>query len=369
LLRGGLDWEILLGQARTHGTLPLLHEHLQRQGWEAVPAPTREALREEFRHNTARNLWRTGELLRLLERLRARGIPALPFKGPTLAAYAYGSVALRQFNDLDLLLRPRDVAGAQEVLLAEGYTPGLEFSAARQAEYLRVIGQVPFARREDGSLVELHARLMPRHFHFPLGLEELWGRAETLTLLGRAVPVLSAEDLLLVLSAHGAKHVFASLGWVSDLAALLHNRPPDLGQALGRARRLRCERLVLLGLRLGYDLLQAPPQKALPVRLRADPVAGALASQVWRGFRSGSRPGELRGALFHLRLWENFADGFGFVLSTMLQPIIADWVFFPLPAALSFLYYFLRPLRLAGKYGARLLNGCWRLLRRLSERG
>jgi hypothetical protein len=357
LAHDGLDWDFVLRQARAHGSWPLLHWHFQHQGWELVPAGPRDVLRDEFRQNAALNLLRTGELLRLLASFRARGIAALPFKGPTLAVYAYGSLTLRQFIDLDLLLRPADLIVGQEVLLAEDYTPALALPPARQADYLHSIGQAPFYRRRDASLVELHARVTPRHFHFPLGVEELWERAESLPLQGEAVPVLSAEDLLLVLSVHGAKHLFACLGWISDLAALLLNHPElDLALALDRARKARCERLLLLGLRLGYDLLQASPPEVVDRGLRADPVASALAVRVWRGLTRSTPLSGLEGTLFHLRVREHFKDGLAYGLSLALQPTVADWEVGALPPAASFLYYCLRPVRLAVKYGMRLLG-------------
>jgi hypothetical protein len=359
LLNIGLDWDLVLQQARAHGTLPLLHWHLKRQGWEAVPAAQRDSLRDEFRQNAALNLVRTSELLSLLRKFRARGISVLPFKGPTLAVYAYGSLSLRQFNDLDLLLRPEDLTAGRDLLLADGYTSGLDLPAARQSDYLRAMGQMPFYRRRDGSLVELHSRVMPRGFFFPLGLEELWGRGELLSLQGEAVLVLSAEDLLLVLSAHGAKHLFACLGWVSDLAAVILSRSTlDVERALGRARELRSERVLLVGLRLGYRLLHNSPPEIVERRMRADPVSCALAHQVGRGLTHGPPLSEPQGAVFQIRVREHFKDGLVYSLSLALQPIVADWKFLSLPTAASLLYFFLRPLRLAFKYGVRLLGRC-----------
>jgi hypothetical protein len=339
--------------------LPLLHWHLQRQGWDAVPAAHRDSLRDEFRRNAALNLVRTGELLRLLRRFRARGIPVLPFKGPTLAVYAYGSLSLRQFNDLDLLLRPEDLAAGRNLLLAEGYTSGLDLPAARQSDYLRAMGQMPFYRQRDGSLVELHSRVMPSGFFFPPGLKEFWSRSELLSLQGESVRVLSAEDLLLVLSGHGAKHLFGYLGWVSDLAAMILSRPTlDVEHALDRARELRCERVLLLGLRLGYGLLNGSPPEIVKKRMRADPVSRALAVQVWCGLTHGPPLSEPQGAVFQIRVREHFKDGLVYSLSLALQPIVADWKFLSLPPAASLLYFFLRPLRLAFKYGVRLLGRC-----------
>jgi hypothetical protein len=362
LVHGGLSWDLVLGQARAHGTLPLLHWHLQRREWATVPPAAQESLRDELCQNAALNLLRTRELLHLLAQLRVRGIAALPFKGPTLAAYAYGSLALRQFIDLDLLLRPEDLAAGWEVLVAEGYTPAVDLPAARQRDYLWMLGQAPFYRQRDAGLVELHSRVMPRSFHFPLGLEDLWGRAELLRLQGETVRVLAADDLLLVLCAHAAKHRFECLGWISDLAALLLKRPAlDLAWALEQARQLRSERLLLLGLHLGYDLLQAAPPEAVDRQLRADPVARALAAGVWRGLTGGSSPGAFRGALFHVRVREHLRDGLVYSLSLALQPTVADWEMAALPRAATFLYYGLRPLRLAWKHGRLLFAGLGRL--------
>ncbi len=362
LLRRGLDWGLVLGRAEAHSTLPLLHACLQRRGWEGVPGPARAQLGEAFRRNAALNLLRAGELVRLLGRFRARGIAALPFKGPTLAVGAYGSLSLRAFNDLDLLLRPDDMPAGQDVLRAQGYRPHLELPEARRNDYLRALGQAPFFREGDASLVELHTRVTPRFFHFPLGPEELWGRAESLTLLGAAVPVLAAEDLLLVLAVHGAKHLFACLGWVSDLAALLLARPTlDLAAAFARARQLRAERLLLVGLCLGHDLLREAPPALVGRKLRADPVARGLARQVWRGLTRDSSHDGFQEALFHLRVREHFPDGLAYGLSLALQPIVADWKLLALPRAASFLYYGLRPVRLAVKYGKRVLGRHGRL--------
>jgi hypothetical protein len=356
LLRGSLDWDLLLRAAQTHGVMPLLHWHLQRQAWAAVPTGPRDALQGEFRRNAVLNLARTGELLRLLRLFRDRGISVLAFKGPTLAAYAYSDLSLRCFSDLDLLLRPAQLVVGEEALLAAGYAMALELPSARQADYLRSIGQLPFCRARDGSLVELHSRLTPQHFHFPLRLEDLWSRVQRVDLLGEEIAALSAEDLLLVLAAHAAKHLFTRLGWVSDLAAVLLRCPTlDLGRVFHRARQLRCQRLLLVSLRLAYNLLQECPPDVVVRNLRADATAGCLAAQVWRRFAGGRPPGTVEGGLFHLLVREDFKDGLAYGMSLALQPTTADWDCLALHQAASPLFFFLRPLRLAFKYGTRLL--------------
>ena len=80
---------------------------------------------------------------------------------------------------------------------------------------------------------------------------------------------------------------------------------------------------------------------------------------MWRGLTRGAPAGEFQGALFHLRVREHFQDGLAYGLSLILQPTVADWQFVTVPPGASFLYYALRPVRLAAKYGRRLLAPSW----------
>jgi hypothetical protein len=77
---------------------------------------------------------------------------------------------------------------------------------------------------------------------------------------------------------------------------------------------------------------------------------------VGRAFREpDGRPAGLGDALFQLRARERLGDGLRYALSLALAPTVADWASVWLPGQLSFLYYLVRPARLAAKYG-RLLG-------------
>ncbi len=359
LLRQTLDWSWLQRMAASQGTKALLWWHLGRIAPEAVPAPIRDELRQWFHDNTGRNLLLTGELLRLLNLFAAQGVRVIPFKGPTLAAYAYGNLALRQFVDLDLLLTPADLPRAGELLRQQGYRSGLTLAPAEEDAYLASIGQMPFVKNGRSCMVELHAQIAPRDFHFPLGLKRLGPRLRPLSLNGKEVSALAGEDLLLILCAHGAKHLWMSLGWICDVAELLRVHPAMNWPAVfEEARFLRCERILLLGLLLAHDLLEAPVPQELAARARAAPTVRTLMAQVCRQmFRErDSGTGGLQNAFFQLRVRERLRDGFRYTLSLALTPTVADWTALHVPASLSFVHYLYRPVRLAGKYGRLLLR-------------
>src|SRR5438128_4733751 len=99
LLEHGIDQDRLIRMAGPHGLLPLLYWHLGAIGPGVVSSAMLSRLREHFEANARRNLFLTAELLKVLRLLEACEIPAVPFKGPLLAASTYGNLSLRQFAD------------------------------------------------------------------------------------------------------------------------------------------------------------------------------------------------------------------------------------------------------------------------------
>ncbi len=126
-----------------------------------------------------------------------------------------------------------------------------------------------------------------------------------------------------------------------------------------RAVALGSERMLLLGLHLAHELLGADIPENASRRIKTDPVVGELAAEVYEGLfqKHEESRGVLEGSLFHsfhYRMHERRRDRFNYTLHTMIDPNVADWARYPLPECLFPLYYVIRPLRLAGKYGHRL---------------
>ena len=169
------------------------------------------------------------------------------------------------------------------------------------------------------------------------------------------VRTLSPEDLLLILCVHGAKHLWSQLGWISDVAELVRGHPSaDWPWLLAEARALGSERMLLLGLFLARDLLDAPLPEAVRPALRADRVVESLAGQVVERLfgRPRGAAGVLESALFHLRAREHVRDRLRYGVRLAMTTTPGDWALLPLPVRLFPLYWLLRPIRLAGKYAA-----------------
>src|ERR1700751_1593810 len=82
----GVDWQLFLQLATSHGVRPLVYQSLHTSCWEVVPESTRQELSRFYLTNSARNRFLAGEVLHILQLFEAEQILAVPFKGPVLAA-------------------------------------------------------------------------------------------------------------------------------------------------------------------------------------------------------------------------------------------------------------------------------------------
>ena len=147
-------------------------------------------------------------------------VPVVAFKGPILAEAVYGDLSLREFCDLDLLIRVQDLTKAEDILLACGYTAQFPDRDYRTA-FLSYHGQYAFRRGQSDLWVDLHWQFSPDGVVFPLRAAEVWPRLIEETIAGRTVPSLAHDDLALFLAAHGTKEGWRSLLWLCDFAEFL----------------------------------------------------------------------------------------------------------------------------------------------------
>jgi len=358
LLRSDLDWEYLVASAHHHCLTPLLYFHLNAVGQSMVPRNVISRLEGANYRNTQSSLFLTGQLVQILECLEENGIRAIPFKGPTLALRVYGDVGLRQFGDLDILVHRKDILKVKELLISRGFKSTLELTGTQQAALLRFDCAYNFDNKQ-GVALDVHWDFVERYFSFDIDVSRVWDRLEPVTISGKQLQTLSAEDLLLILCLHGFTHQWERLGWICDVASLIDSRK-DLNwqRILENATTLGVRGILSLGLLLAGDLLDAsiPPEvsKSLQPDARVKKLAGQVREQL---FTERSTPAGLfaeANTLVSLR--ERRLDRLRSCLRLATTPRSYDWMFLSVPDSLFFLYYLVRPLRLAGKYGAKLLG-------------
>lgn len=355
LVRRGVDWNRLSSYAGWHRVLPVLHSTLARLQPEGMPDDARERIAANAGVTLRNNLLIAGELARLARLFAERGIAMVPFKGPLLALRLYGGLSLRPFTDLDLLIRPVDIPAAQDLLVGAGYHPLVPLEGAQQRAYFRYEHDRTFVMSRGGGRVtlELHWRFFARYVAFPFDLDRFRDHLDRVPLGGIDVPSLPAEELLLLLALHGAKHRFSALGWILDVARLPEAFPGfDWERTVRLARESGTTRVLHLALRLADALWGMPMPEKVRAAVEGDNAAGRLAGDVLSGL---ARPDEPRvvpaeESRFYLATRERFADRLRYYIFWTLTPNSRDRSFLPLPGPLTPLYYLVRPLRIAADW-------------------
>jgi Uncharacterised nucleotidyltransferase len=348
----GVDWRAFVQLATSHGVRPLVYQSLHSTCWEVLPEATRQELSRFHSANSAKNRFLAGELLHILQLFEAEHILAVPFKGPVLAAVLYGDLALREFTDLDILIRGPDIPKAREILSNLGYR-----SSMASGVITPDVNVDELHSALTGISVELHWQFSPRRFVSSLAAEHVWNGIEPIVILGRQVWSFSSQDLFLFLAVHGGKHSWSSLKWLCDLAEFIRSNPElDWPRLFKRADALGAARTCRLGIYLAAELMQAEVPSSVVCAVREDAQVRLLAQEVRERIQETRDVDPIEGQIFNLRLKERFRDKVRYFFLQCSQYSGEEERFLPLPSTLSFIYIFVRPIWLLRRYGFSVLK-------------
>jgi hypothetical protein len=344
------NWPQLIRLADHHGVLPLVARNLLLYS-PNLPRQIAESLKSAYETNARRNLWFAAELARVADHFEKKKIPFVPYKGPALAETVYGDLALRTFNDLDLLISRDDFAGAKEALDELGYKPSAQISPKFERFWLRNGYERSFDGAAGKYLVELQWQLLPRFYAVDLRTETLLKRAVKTSVAGCTPPILSPEDLLAVLCLHGAKHLWMRLIWIADIAHTIRTQHIDYDLVISRAQTLGIRRILSVSFWLARNLLGTTLPEAAEKLIAQDSAIATLghtfAKRLQRCASYDFESTEYFQMIIELR--ERQTDRWRFIWRLLWTPGEADFSAIDLPEYLFLLYRALRIGRLARK--------------------
>lgn len=353
MLRRGIDHQALISLAAGHGVRPCLLDCLGELSWENVPDDAQADLEHFRQSHLLKSLNLAGELHRLVVSLSDRSIPFVAFKGPTLALALYGSLAGREYNDVDVIVPERRIDDAEDAIGTMGYASPQGDRTFRRA-FLASQRQYAFIRADDGAAIDLHWGFCGTHVPFPVAPDEIWDDPALLSVGGREVPVLSAPNLALLLAGHGTKENWAMLKWVSDFARLIdRHRTLDWETLHARAQARGCGDAVLLGCAMAEELLDVAGPQALASRIAGSDRVRKRTAAMAGTMRQGLPPPALVEHFADLLLCDRPIDRVRGALKLAFTPTAGDYEAMRLPPALWSAYYASRPCRLAFRTAAR----------------
>jgi hypothetical protein len=333
------SWREVLWLADQHRVTHHLPRHL-----DDLPDFVTAALADRARANALRSLALVSELSAVTHTLSRAGIDTIALKGPALSWRLYHDVARRACLDLDLLIHREDVPAAIEALAAQGYQDPRSLTEPMRRAYLDDYHDLQMLS-PNNVLVELHWAWAQRRFALPDLTAECWAESGVVTMPWGQVRTLSPHHELLFSSVHGAKHAWAHLDLVLDVAALVELYDVDWERLEAESRRTGLLRILHVTLALARV---AAPTIRTSLRPAEDPNVARLVSAVYATWQQPVRRSSLQQVRFDVSTRERWQDRYRLAARSAFTPTPEDWAAVMLPNSLFSLYRIVRVLRLSG---------------------
>jgi len=348
LLADGIDWTLFAQMAVAQGFTGIAANRLVRLVPESIPEDILGAFHAIVDEVGRGNRALFNELARVIEALKRNGVDAIPFKGPVLAIRAYGDLGLREFGDLDFLIRDEDLGKAITILSSLGYKRKGDLTATQFALIHHLQGQEIIFGESNGIAVEPHTRLTSLKMALDIDYDGLWRRARTISLGGHTFLALAPEDDLLLLAIHGGKEMWGKLKWACDFAAFIEFHPNlDWSAVAKRARIQGCLHMLLLATAIARKYFDASIPDALADVERRDLAIEPMVRRIvegWQADRPGTSPDNRLVSRDRLRLHDGIVRRVRYIARTALLPDPDHVATVRLPRNLGFVYI---PIKLA----------------------
>lgn len=342
-----INWDLFLQLAYHHKVYSLLYHNIQKYQLNMIPEHVVSSLHLAYSQNTFLMLSLSGQIIKICTELNKLNIRAIALKGPALAEVLYGDISLRTSKDLDILISIDDVEKSEALLLQMGYIIYEErpriFTDWKYRDHHQA-----YYHPEQNNEIELHWRLNPDTGSEP-SFDDLWNRRASSSFFKNCpVYTLGNEDLLYYLASHGARHGWFRLRWLVDIDRLVH-RLPESDMGSGVILKYHAAQMVGQALILSSNLFHTlVPFQLIPLTSmkHSQRLANAALNYICETLELCSEPSESS-------VSKQFQKYIYSLLSTSqkikyhfrrLQPRSIDAKFMPLPRALFFLYYPMRPI-------------------------
>jgi hypothetical protein len=347
-----IDWQKFLSLVTRHRAVFPVFRCLSRLSFGHVPAAVLERLRGIQLRTLTFNLQAARELIEVGRALEEVGRPVIAYKGPLLAAEAYGDLAGRQFTDLDILVHPEDMGPVRDCLAGLGYGLAGGFVDFSSGLIVRFLRDVVFFNSRGRLPLEVQWRLAQGYHPVFPKMDELWSRSRRATLEGAKLRTFCPEDTLLILCLHGLYHAWEHLQMVTDTAAVIQNMKPDWERTLDLARENRAERILFLGLLLANRMLSVKLPEWVLDRASSDRVAAAAAEDsIRRFFQPEDWTDKARRFFFReVGMFPGPVNKARYFIGRLLTPNEEDLAGQSLTWLRLFILPWLRLIRLFGKY-------------------
>ncbi|WP_078595902.1 nucleotidyltransferase family protein [Evansella clarkii] len=338
-----VNWERFIELSVHHRLYPVLYT-ITKQLHSYIPETVINQLFHLYQRNTFSMLQLTAEMEQVSKLFNKQNIPVIFLKGPMLADELYGDISKRTCSDLDFLIPMDELEKAEDLLAEHGY---------EKNDYIKTVlndwkwrhHHVTYFHPQKGIKLEVHWRLHPGPGKEPV-FRDLWERKSACSLTNFPVYMLGREDLILYLSAHGARHGWSRLRWLMDIHQLLREQK-ELTSVIKLSKRYQMYPVLGQAMVLSSTLLNSNQPEGINATF--DKQSRTLAQKAVYYFENmvnlHTDPVPAEVSVYHesylltlMPLQQKLL-----ILASFFFPYPEDAETLPLPKFLHFLYFPLRP--------------------------
>jgi len=267
------DWDYLITTIIARGMGPLFYKKLPLLSNNSlIPEAVKTGLQQAWYKTFSRSTLLYKYFREIAGAFTSQNIQVIALKGIYLSEWLYQDIGLRQFSDIDLLVKEEDGATCLDILRRIGYTssyfPERSLSKFVLSKFEQDVVHYP-PMVKDGVSVEIHIKLHSKNQSYHVLIPTLWQNAVPATINGITVSALNNTDLLIHLCLHLDKHFrkgHVQFTCFNDITNLLERDAGilDWEKLTESCRLYHCEETVYLNLvMIQYFMHAAVPTAVL----------------------------------------------------------------------------------------------------------
>ncbi len=344
-----VDWESVIDLAEQHRLTQLLAK-----GLTDLEIPIDDELKSKWSTSNKKihrkMLHFAREAFILSDALKKKQIEFLFLKGPFTSYKIFGDLSSKHSRDIDLFIDESQLTECISVLESLGYclhSSYKQFYQKQKKTFRKNNNQIVFFHKKKKIQLEIHWRLFANKYYFASSFKEQIENKQTIDITSESVDLFSDEYLLIYLCAHSAKHKWALLYWLFEIAAYTYKNDFEWNRVLEMSQNLNVERPLVQGIFLCNHFFNLPIPDVLKAYAEGDSqFKGLVKSAIneiysLHGESERSRFMEnLNKLIYKLRLSKSLrykAASFRWISTK-------DFELIKIPESLFFLYFCFRPL-------------------------
>lgn len=232
-LQHNLNWSYILEESIRQGIGCLIYNYLS-QFKNNIPENIRKSFKQIHYKNTYRNIKIYQEISNILSSFNNENLGVIPLKGIFLAEKVYDNISLRTMNDVDILIKKKDLLTIDKILYDLGFRRHISnelLFVALEKSYLNSVDYDYF--KTDAQFLDSQINTLHVHWHIVnitlptylytknINMDKFWRCARPTEIGGIRTFELAPHHLIMYLSEHALKHSFRSLIHFLDINAAI----------------------------------------------------------------------------------------------------------------------------------------------------